>query len=43
MAPTVDDLDGFASTTVEFNGIEERYERFWDEIPNPRFGPSDTR
>lgn len=28
---------------VEFHGIEERYERFWDEIPKPRFGPSDTR
>jgi len=26
---------------VEFPGIEELYERFWDEIPKPRFGPSD--
>jgi len=25
--------------TVEFPGIEELYERFWDEIPKPRFGP----
>jgi len=27
---------------VEFPGIEELYERFWDEIPKPRFGPSDS-
>jgi hypothetical protein len=26
---------------IEFPGIEELYERFWDEIPKPRFGPSD--
>ncbi|WP_262174618.1 toxin-antitoxin system TumE family protein [Haloarcula laminariae] len=26
---------------VEFPGIEELYERFWDEIPKTRFGPSD--
>ena len=26
--------------TVEFPGIEELYERFWNEIPKPRFGPS---
>lgn len=25
---------------VEFSGMEELYERFWDEIPAPRFGPS---
>jgi hypothetical protein len=25
---------------IEFPGIEELYERFWDEIPKPRFGPS---
>jgi hypothetical protein len=24
---------------VEFPGIEELYERFWDEIPKDRFGP----
>jgi hypothetical protein len=27
---------------VEFPGIEELYERFWDEIPKPRFDPSET-
>lgn len=27
---------------IEFPGIEDLYERFWDEIPKPRFGPSDT-
>jgi len=27
-------------TTIEFPGIEELYERFWDEIPKPRFGPT---
>jgi len=27
--------------TIEFPGIEELYERFWDEIPKPRFDPSD--
>jgi hypothetical protein len=27
---------------IEFPGIEELYERFWDEIPKPRFGPSET-
>jgi len=26
--------------TIEFPGMEELYERFWDEIPKPRFGPS---
>lgn len=26
---------------VEFPGMAELYERFWDEIPKPRFGPSD--
>jgi len=25
--------------TIEFPGIEELYERFWDEIPVARFGP----
>ena len=25
---------------LEFPGIEELYRRFWDEIPKPRFGPS---
>lgn len=25
---------------VEFHGIEELYERYWDEIPKSRFGPS---
>lgn len=25
--------------TIEFPGIEKLYERFWDEIPKPRFGP----
>ncbi|WP_324761073.1 toxin-antitoxin system TumE family protein [Haloarcula sp. GH36] len=25
---------------VKFPCIEERYERFWEEIPKPRFGPS---
>ena len=24
---------------IEFPGIEELYEQFWDEIPKPRFGP----
>jgi hypothetical protein len=27
---------------IEFPGIEALYERFWDEIPKPRTGPSDT-
>lgn len=27
-------------TRIEFPGIEDLYERFWDEIPKPRFGPS---
>ncbi|PSP61609.1 hypothetical protein BRC77_12415 [Halobacteriales archaeon QH_8_64_26] len=27
--------------TIDFPGIEELYERFWDEVPKPRFGPSD--
>lgn len=27
---------------IEFPGMEGLYERFWDEIPKPRFGPSDT-
>lgn len=26
--------------TVEFPGMEELYERFWNEIPKPRFGPT---
>ena len=26
--------------TIEFPGIEELYERFWDEIPVSRFGPT---
>jgi len=26
--------------SIEFPGIEELYERFWDEIPKQRFGPS---
>lgn len=26
--------------SVEFPGIEELYERFWDEIPKPRFDPA---
>ena len=26
--------------TIEFPGMEELYERFWDKIPKPRFGPS---
>ena len=25
---------------VEFPGMEELYEQFWNEIPKPRFGPS---
>lgn len=25
--------------TIKFPGIEELYERFWDEIPVARFGP----
>lgn len=25
---------------VEFPGMVELYEQFWDEIPKPRFGPS---
>ena len=29
--------------TVEFAGMEELYERFWDEIPKPRFEPSGGR
>lgn len=29
-------------TQVEFPGMEELYERFWDEIPKRRFGPSET-
>lgn len=28
---------------VEFPGMEELYERFWEEIPVARFGPSDNR
>lgn len=27
--------------TIDFPGIELLYERFWDEIPKRRFGPSD--
>lgn len=27
---------------VEFSGMEELYEQFWDEIPKPRFGPLDN-
>ena len=26
---------------VDFSGIEDLYECFWDEIPKPRTGPSD--
>jgi len=29
--------------TIEFPGMEELYERFWNEIPKPRFGPSTDR
>ena len=25
--------------TIEFPGMEELYEKFWDKIPKPRFGP----
>lgn len=28
--------------SVDFTGIEALYERFWDEIPKPRTGPSGT-
>jgi hypothetical protein len=28
---------------VEFLGMEELYERFWDEIPKPRFEPNKER
>jgi hypothetical protein len=28
---------------IEFPGIQKLYERFWDEIPQPRFGPSSDR
>lgn len=28
---------------IEFPGMVALYERFWDEIPKPRFGPSTTR
>lgn len=28
--------------SVEFSSIEALFERFWDEIPKPRFGPTDT-
>ena len=28
-------------TVVEFPGIEDLYERFWDAIPKDRFGPLD--
>lgn len=27
--------------TIEFPGMIELYERFWDEIPKPRFDPTD--
>ena len=26
--------------SIDFPGIEELYERFWDDIPKQRFGPS---
>jgi hypothetical protein len=26
---------------IEFSGIQDLYEWFWEEIPKPRFGPSD--
>ena len=26
---------------IDFPGIEELYERFWDEIPKPRFDPTE--
>ena len=26
--------------SIEFPGIEELYERFWNEIPKPKFGPA---
>jgi len=26
--------------SIEFPGMEELYERFWDEVPKSRFGPS---
>lgn len=29
-----------AAKQVEFTDIETLYERFWDEIPKPRFGPT---
>lgn len=29
--------------SIEFPGIEELYERFWDEIPKQRFGPSHSQ
>jgi hypothetical protein len=28
--------------TVEFPGILDRYERFWDEVPKSRSGPSEN-
>lgn len=28
---------------IDFPGIEELYHRFWDEIPKPRFGPSNEK
>lgn len=27
--------------TIQFPGMVDLYERFWREIPKPRFGPSD--
>jgi hypothetical protein len=27
--------------TIQFPGMVDLYERFWNEIPKPRFGPSD--
>jgi len=29
-------------TSIQFPGMETLYERFWDEIPVARFGPSDN-
>ena len=28
--------------TVKFPGILDRYERFWDEVPKSRSGPSEN-
>lgn len=28
--------------TIQFPGMVDLYERFWSEIPKPRFGPSDN-